>query len=77
VGLRFAVRATLWTPGVLLAGAISLVRRDRQPVPHCGHAWKAHPGALIPIIHCADCINGEDHGDREVAEHAKVQSPSA
>ncbi len=34
----------------------------------CGHAGKAHPGALISIIHCADCTIEEDHGDREVAD---------
>jgi len=49
----------------LIPAAISLVRRDQQPVPECGHAWTNHPEALISLIHCVDCIVEEDHGDRD------------
>jgi len=54
--------------GVLLAAAISLSVVTGSLCLNCGHAWKAHPGALISITHCADCIIEEDHGDREVAD---------
>lgn len=75
MGQRFTVRPALWTPGVPYGHPASCSQRQLASsvvtgslCPNCGHAWKAHPGALISIIHCADCIIEEDHGDREVAD---------
>jgi hypothetical protein len=36
--------------------------------PDCGHAWAVHPGALISITNCAECIVEEGHDAREVED---------
>ncbi|MCZ2839370.1 hypothetical protein [Modestobacter sp. VKM Ac-2985] len=36
--------------------------------PDCGHVWTYHPGVLLSVTHCVDCIIEEDHGDRDDAD---------
>jgi hypothetical protein len=57
-----------------MRGASATLRPVASPVvtssmcPDCGHAWDMHPGAVVSVTHCLDCIIEEDHDAREIAE---------
>lgn len=36
--------------------------------PDCGHAWNVHPGALISVTACVECVLEEDHNARELGD---------
>jgi hypothetical protein len=57
-----------------MRGTSATLRPVASPVvtssmcPDCGHAWDMHPGAVVSVTHCLDCIIEEDHDAREIAE---------
>ena len=36
--------------------------------PECAHVWSHHPGALLSVRHCVDCLGEEECGARDLAD---------
>lgn len=48
---------------------------DPDTCPKCNHAWHSHPGAILEVSICAECIYEEDLGERRYEDMCADDAP--